>query len=542
MSQVRQNRSGFLRNRILSWEAAFGMAVAFFLVAAAEGASTWQASSNFWHTAANWDSGVVPGASTDVLFGPSTYTTITFVDPTVATNPAWQNASARNVDFVGSDCPAYTFERTGMFSLSGNLTIGSDVTTTQKFFSNVSFRLLRNDLQSQIITNNGTGQLIIESGVVSNVTRAIAVFDGRGDIQVGKLLARLSSHNLDIVKQGTGTLTIVGAETVAPGSGWVGYSYGTTTILGGKLAINNEGNLGANPGTVFDADALLLDGGTLKATAAFTIDDSRRGVTVGPAGGTFEVVAADQTLTIANVIAGTGSLSKSGSGTLTLTAANLYSGATHVETGTLALSGSGSTANSSAISVAAGATLDIRGASGGQYALTDGQTLTGDGSVLGNLVVSDGATISAGNSPGKLTITGSCDQNGTMLIDLWGEDQGTAAGYDWIDVAGAASLQGLLMPVLGNGFLPQTGETFRVLTADSITIDGNLQIASSAASLASPQYWKYTIVDIAAGRQALELSVMVPEPATLSLLMVLMPLGLLVGRRLHMTRHPVRNG
>ncbi|MEN6494227.1 MAG: autotransporter-associated beta strand repeat-containing protein [Thermoguttaceae bacterium] len=375
---------------------------------------------------------------------------------------------------------------------------------------------------------------------MSNVTRAIAVFDGRGDIQVGKLLARLSSHNLDIVKQGTGTLTIVGAETVAPGSGWIGYSCGTTTILGGTLAINNEANLGANPSTASD-DALLLDGGTLKATATFAIDDSGRGVTVGPAGGTFEVDSS-KTLTIANVIAGTGALSKSGSGTLTLTAANLYSGATHVETGTLALSGSGSIANSSAISVAAGATLDIIGASGGQYALASGQTLTGGGSVLGNLVVADGATISAGNSPGKLTITGSYDQNGTMLVDLWGENQGTAAGYDWIDVAGAASLQGLLMPVLGNGFLPQTGDTFRVLTADSITIDGNLQIASSAPSLAPPQYWKYTIVDIAAGRQALELSVAVPEPATLSLLLILMPLGLLVGRRLHMTRHPIGNG
>jgi autotransporter-associated beta strand protein len=417
-----------------------------------------------------------------------------------------------------------------MFSLSGNLTVRSDVTTTQTFKSSTSFRLLRNDTQRQIITNNGTGQLIIESGVVSNVTRAIAVFDGRGDIQVGKLLARLSSHNLDIVKQGTGTLTIVGAETVAPGSGWIGYSCGTTTILGGTLAINNEANLGANPSTASD-DALLLDGGTLKATATFAIDDSGRGVTVGPAGGTFEVDSS-KTLTIANVIAGTGALSKSGSGTLTLTAANLYSGTTHVQTGPLVLSGSGSIANSSAISVAAGATLDIIGASGGQYALASGQTLTGGGSVLGNLVVADGATISAGNSPGKLTITGSYDQNGTMLVDLWGENQGTASGYDWIDVAGTAQLQGLLKPVFDNGFLPQTGDAFRILTANSITIDGNLQIDSSAASLAPAQYWKYTIVDISAGRQALELSVAVPEPATLSLLLILMPLGLLAGRRL----------
>lgn len=528
MSQFRQNRSGILSTRFLPWAAALGLAVAFFLPAAAEGASTWQASSNYWHTATNWDSGTIPGTSTDVLFGPSTYTTITFVDPTTTENPPQLNASVRNFDFAGSGCPAYTFERTGMFSLYGSLTVGSDVTVPQKFLSSVSFRLLHGG--EQRITNNGTGLLIIESGVVSNVTSAIAVFDGRGDIQVGKLSARLSSHNLNIVKQGTGTLTIVGAETVAPGSGWIGYSCGTTKILDGKLAINNEANLGANPITASN-DALLLDGGTLKATATFTIDDSARGVTVGPAGGTFEVDPS-KTLTIANVIDGAGSLSKSGSGTLTLTAANLYSGATHVQTGTLALSGSGSIANSSAISIAAGATLDITSVSGGQYALASGQTLTGDGSVLGNLVVSDGATISAGNSPGKLTITGSYDQDGTMLVDLWGEDQGTASGYDWIDVAGVAHLQGLLTPVLGNGFVPQTGDTFRVLTADSIAIDGNLQIDASAASLVPPQHWTHTVVDLAAGRQALELSVAAPEPATLSLLLVLMPLGLLARRRL----------
>lgn len=504
------------KTRILSWLTMAALATTLVLAAThrANAANTWKPdpANNLWHNAANWSDGVIPNSTTaDVLFnGPSSQTTISC---------GGLNTNMRYFDFAGASCPAYTFTTTGMLSLYGNVTIGAEVTTNQTFASTVSFRLLA--AGQRTITNNGTGLLKIDNGIMSNVAGAIAVFDGTGQTQIKWLNLRNNTYSLDVVKQGSGTLVIVDAAG-GPDAYGIVYSSGTTAILGGKVVIDDEGNLGGDPGTVFDEDALLLNGGTLQATASFAINDSRRGVTVGPNGGTFEVDAS-RVLTIDNVIRGAGSLAKTGSGTLTLTAANLYAGATNVSQGTLALSGAGAIDGSPAISIAPLATFDVSAAAGGQYSLASGQTLLGDGSVVGNLAVAAGASISAGSSPGKLTITGDYDQDGTMLVDLWGPIQGDPVGFDWIDVSGTAQVQGLLRLVLDNGFAPQVGDTFQVLTADAISIDGPLQIDDTAATLGPVQAWQFAVVDLLAGGQALELTVSVPEPSALILLAVGLP-------------------
>ena len=56
---------------------------------------------------------------------------------------------------------------------------------------------------------------------------------------------------------------------------------------------------------------------------------------------------------------GAGGLTKLGPGTLTLSGANTYVGATVVSDGTLALSSSGSIASSSGIAISGGATFDV---------------------------------------------------------------------------------------------------------------------------------------------------------------------------------------
>jgi len=450
-----------------------------------------------------------------VLFnGPSSQTTI---------NCGGLNTSMRDFDFANASCPAYTFTTTGMLSLYGDLTIGAEVATNQTFASNVSFRLLKTG--ERTITNNGAGLLKIDNGIMSNVAGAVAVFDGTGQTQVKQLNLRNDTYSLDVVKKGSGTLVILDAAG-GPDTYGIVYSSGTTTILGGKVLIDDEGNLGGNPGTTFDEDALWLDGGALQATASFAIDDSRRGITLGSSGGAFEVNSG-HTLTIDNVIRGAGSLTKTGSGTLTLTTPNLYAGATNVSLGTLALSGAGTIDGSSTISIGPLATLDVSATTGGEYSLASRQTLLGDGSVVGNLAVAAGADISAGSSPGKLTITGDYDQDGTMLVDLWGPIQGDSAGFDWIDVSGAANLQGTLRLVLNNGFTPQVGDTFRVLTASAISIDGPLEIDATAATLGPVQAWQSAIVDLLGGGQALELTAAVPEPTAVTLLLTLLPITML---------------
>jgi autotransporter-associated beta strand protein len=123
-----------------------------------------------------------------------------------------------------------------------------------------------------------------------------------------------------------------------------------------------------------------MGGGTLRAGAAITIP-SGLPFNLSGVNGDFTLDTQSFAVTAANAISGSGGMIKTGAGTLTLSAANAYSGATTVTAGTLLVNGS--LANTSAVTVAAGGVL---GGSGSLAA-----TLAGAG------------LVSPGNSPGILT-------------------------------------------------------------------------------------------------------------------------------------------
>lgn len=106
---------------------------------------------------------------------------------------------------------------------------------------------------------------------------------------------------------------------------------------------------------------------------------------------TFNIDATSTGSSVSSVISGEGNLSKSGAGTLTLSAANSYTGDTAVSAGTLALDASGSIANSTNIIIAGGATFDV---SATAFALASGQSLGNSSSmaqVNGSVDASSGA-------------------------------------------------------------------------------------------------------------------------------------------------------
>ncbi|WP_083636469.1 autotransporter outer membrane beta-barrel domain-containing protein, partial [Bradyrhizobium sp. AS23.2] len=125
------------------------------------------------------------------------------------------------------------------------------------------------------------------------------------------------------------------------------------TLTGGKLSIAQDGSLGDSAGV------LTFNGGTLLTTVSFTMN---RAVTLNASSGTFETAPAT-TLTVAGVVGGAGGLTKTGGGTLELTAINSYTGVTTISSGTLALSGSGSIANSQRVH--ADSTFDISATASG---------------------------------------------------------------------------------------------------------------------------------------------------------------------------------
>jgi autotransporter-associated beta strand protein len=106
---------------------------------------------------------------------------------------------------------------------------------------------------------------------------------------------------------------------------------------------------------------------------------------------------------------------KVGTGTWTLTSANLtYTGPTIVSNGALAFSASAALPPSSIYIVAAPGKLDVSAPG----ALTVANTVEGDGTILGSLIVNGTVMPGFSNAPGVLTVTNSVSLGGTTLITL----------------------------------------------------------------------------------------------------------------------------
>jgi T5SS/PEP-CTERM-associated repeat protein/autotransporter-associated beta strand protein len=287
-------------------------------------------------------------------------------------------------------------------------------------------------------------------------------------------------------RAGTGTIDITDGGTLSSISSWIGLQsgcYGTVTVGGGTGASTwtssgtlfvgtyGTGLLNINDGGLVTAEKLAhgnamssvnFNGGTLRITTTGT---SSNAINLLAAGGTIDVPTAATTFTVTSGMAGAGGLTKTGAAQLALTGANSYSGDTNLSGGTLALTDSGSFASSPTISVDAGATLDVSGVTGGlnyngtRFALANGQTLKGNGTVVGAAEISTGSTLAPGNSAGTLsTDSVSITGGGTISMELAGTDPGVE--YDRLIVTGELAFGGTLLVETIDGFAPELGDSF----------------------------------------------------------------------------------
>jgi autotransporter-associated beta strand protein len=381
----------------------------------------------------------------------------------------WIGSSVRNGIDATADFSTLNLTSNATLTLDGNVTVGNllfgDTTPSNNW-----------------TLNTGTGGGVLTLRTSPNApTPGITVTNGTATINVG--ITGFMGQGL--TKSGTGRLVLNGTNAY----------YGNTTVnagvlevttntslytawAGGAVTINTGGTLqldgwvgyaGPATGDINQSDAgnpnnLVINGGTLAfVNVGGWTQASPRALSVGPSGATLmnssansalwqlslggypnqdKVVdnssltlngAAGTTSQIDKVISGTGSLTKAGSGTWTLTGSNNYTGSTTVSAGNLTLSGS--ITNTASVSVASGATMNVTGKlyasgnitnsgtmifSGPSPQFGAGGTITNNGTIINNspsltlpTIVNNGTIQSVPPSPwvradiGTVGITGS---------------------------------------------------------------------------------------------------------------------------------------
>jgi len=217
-----------------------------------------------------------------------------------------------------------------------------------------------------VLKNTATGGTVTNS---NSETAATLTVNGSADGALGSVVA----GNLNLVKSGAGTLTLSGINTF---TGSTAVDQGTLK-LGGQYALRNSTFVGGNGSLIFDgavAEKAFTFGGLAGASDLALTNDASEALALSVGYNNAET-------TYSGSLGGAGSLTKIGSGSLTLDGANGHSGLTTVSSGALVV------ANSAALGTA------------------DAGTVVGSGGSLrlqGGISVADESLFLSGFGPGGL--------------------------------------------------------------------------------------------------------------------------------------------
>ncbi len=312
--------------------------------------------------------------------------------------------------------------------------------------------VIKGDAGTRGFTKTGAGTLTL---------RGANTYGGGTILSGGKLVAMANASAL-----GTGALTLNGASATLELDNNSGLSFNNNVTVSSDATINpgrltpgagvthTLGTLSIGPNTLTIAGASTVTSGTaqitfgnvtLTGTPTFTVNNPAGGGTTTLSLGAVNngaytaVINGNGNLVQTGVWGnGAGGITYSGTGSLTLSQANTYTGGTTLSSGKLVLGPSGSISSSPQILVSSGATFDVSRVSAG-FSLGSGQWLGGSGVVTGSVTVAGGTlnpntSLSFSNS---LALSGS-GTNYFVLSSVPG-----AATNDQIVVAGNLNLSGV---------------------------------------------------------------------------------------------------
>ncbi|MGJ7519634.1 autotransporter outer membrane beta-barrel domain-containing protein [Variovorax sp. LT1P1] len=403
-----------------------------------------------------------------------------------------------DVDFVGSQSNTYS----GLTTLRGNLVMGllrtggatsiaGDLTVENS--ATAAIGVSEQIADTSIVTVNSTsgptvnGVLLPGLAFINpNLTETVGTLNGVGTIGLGSSTLRTGAGDFSgtifdggvaggdgkMVKYGPGVFTLSGVNTYAGG----------TTVEGGTLRVANNSAVGTG--------AVSLAGGTTLAYDSTRMTQLANAITLT---GNAALDVASGNVRQSGAIGESGgrrSLTKTGAGTLELTAANTYSGGTVVQGGVLDMNGA-SALGSGAVQVDAGAGLRMSNAATlasqavtnqGSVDVSNVTAATAIGSLNGNGDVRLGArTLTVGGLNLNDTISGVI-QDGGVVNGTGGNFAKTGTGT--LTLTGANSFTG--STTVASGTL-RTGDvnTLSAASAHTVAAGATLDLAGASQTVAS---------------------------------------------------------
>jgi autotransporter-associated beta strand protein len=251
----------------------------------------------------------------------------------------------------------------------------------------------------EYIGSSGTGTFTQTGGANSTLILFLGGNSGASGIYNLSGAGQLSAVVENIGSSGTGTFTQTGGINSISSTLHLGNnsgSSGTYNLKGGTLILQS---LEKGDG----AAAFNFGGGTLKASGIFS---TSLPMTLTSDGGNANIDTAGYSAALSGVLSGTGGLNKLGSGALTLSALENFSGKTTVNNGTLVFSGGIGAQGTPLIDIESGnavfkttninkSNLDIYIAASALFEVADGSHTVGDISGSGKTQVDSSASLTA---------------------------------------------------------------------------------------------------------------------------------------------------
>ncbi len=273
----------------------------------------------------------------------------------------------------------------------------------------------------------GTGTLAMAGGTTLQAGAAnLALANAISTAGVGTIDTGANTLTLNGVISGAGSITKAGTGTLVMNA--------ANTHTGGTAL--NAGTIQVGSSTALGTGTLTMAGGTTLVAGAAGLTTANAIVTQGAA--TINTGASPATYVLSGVISGAGSLTKQGTGTLTLSGVSTYTGATTVAAGT----------------------LNVTGRLASAVTVNSGAAITGNGTV-GALNVLSGGSVNPG-APGSidvatLNVAGAVTLAGTYSVNIAGAASDLIAAGGAITLGGTLTVASVTPPLFGQEFVVARG-------------------------------------------------------------------------------------